>query len=196
VRAGSAVLLAAAALLAGACAKARPPSPAVVSAARTVATYSAVLSVKLGFRVRADVIVAFRRPDRLRLEVPGPAGARLLLTAREGRLTAVFPGERAIFEGPASERILGEVVGVALTPGDVMDFLVGTAPASVRGYRADWGPALPRRLRGRLPDGTRLDLRVLDPRTEAADDRAFEPPPHDGYRAVDTAEARALWTGK
>jgi hypothetical protein len=196
VRARCGALLAAV-LLTSACATVRPPAPGVLAAARRAETYSAVLSVKLGFRMRADAIVAFQRPDRLRLEVPGPTGARLLLTARDGRMTAVFPADHAVFEGEASGRVLGEVVGVALTPADVMDFLLGSAPPSVRGYRADWGPALPARLRGRLEDGTRLDLRVRDPQAGGVlDARVFEPPPHDGYRTIAAAEARARWTGK
>jgi hypothetical protein len=180
-----------------ACASVRLPSPAVVEAARGVKSYSATLSVKVSLRGRLAAIVAFERPDRLYLEVPGPTGAGLVVVAQGGRLTAVFPAERAVFEGDATERVLGEVLGVALAPSDVMDFLVGMAPATVRGYRADWGLTLPQRVRGRLADGTRLDVRVKEPQAGGTiDDRAFAAPAHEGYRSIDAAEARAIWSGR
>src|SRR5204862_6271624 len=122
----------------------------------------------------------------LHLEIAGPGGARLVLVARGGRLVAVFPQDRAVFEGAADRRVLGDVTGVALAPADVIDFLTGTAPASVTDYRAEWGPRVPTPVRGRLEDGTRLDVRVRAPELDGkVADAAFDPPPHDGYRPVD-----------
>ena len=71
--------------------------------------------------------------------------------------------------------------------------LIGVRPASVRSYEADWGKALPRRVRAELGDGTRLDASV----DEAEQDvdlppAAFEPPPCAGCRAIDADEARRL----
>src|SRR3954451_24578550 len=82
-------------LAAGGCAAplAVPPV-AVVEAARQVPSYSARLEVSLrgrGLRARTRVLVGFRRPDALRIEIPGPAGARLVAVARGERLWAVFP---------------------------------------------------------------------------------------------------------
>ena len=103
---------AALALAAAACAgRPLPPSPEVVAAARTAPTYSARLKVSLrgpDVRARARVLLAFQRPDSLRLELPGPGGARLIAVTREGRLTAVFPGERAVYAGRAHRRGAGE----------------------------------------------------------------------------------------
>ena len=47
------------------------------------------------------MLLAFRRPDALRIEIPGPAGARLVAVARGDRLWAVFPAERAVYYGAA-----------------------------------------------------------------------------------------------
>jgi hypothetical protein len=99
-----------------------------------------------------------------------------------------------VFKGRATAAELGGVTGVALSPRDVMDLLAGIAPADVTEYRADWGPRAPRRVRARTSDGTRLDVRVEDPRPGAPlADAAFTPPAHAGYRPVDALEARDLW---
>jgi hypothetical protein len=148
-------------------------------------------------RGRSRVLLAFRRPDAMRIEIPGPAGARLLAVIRAGRLTAVLPADRAWLESAASPADLDALLGVALSPEDLMDVLVGKAPAGLRDYRAQWGEALPKRVLAVLADGTRLDARV----DEAEKDvdlpaGAFEPPPHPGYRAVDADEARRLLGGR
>jgi hypothetical protein len=197
VRRLSAALLAAG--VTAACSKLPPPpSPEVAEAARTLQSYSANLSVKVGGRKvapRTPVIVGFKRPDRLRLEMPSAGGARLILVAKDGQLTAVFPRARAVYQGPADRAVLGDITGVSLAPPDVMDFLVGFTPPAVTDYVVYWGPRLPRRVRGKLEDGTRLDVMVTDPAPGAAiQDRAFEPPPHERYRRITAAEARELWS--
>jgi hypothetical protein len=198
-RCRGAVLLFGAALLGG-CASlpTRPPS-AVAERARAVDAYSARLKVSLRgreLRARATTLVAFRRPDRLRVEVPGPAGARLLAVARGERLVAVFPEQRAVFAGHATAADMGALLGVALEPGEVMDLLLGVAPRAARSYQARWGSEAPRRIDAELPDGTRLGLDIEEPRL-APDlaERAFLDPPHEGYRSIDAEEARRLWSG-
>lgn len=191
--------LAAAWLATGCATVPRPPAPDVVEAARALESYTAELGVKArgpGIRgPRVPVIAGFRRPDRLRLEIPGPGGARLILVTRDGRLTAVFPRQRAVLQAEASDRVIGEVTGVTLDPADVMDLLIGRPPARVSEYRAQWGPRLPTKIEGRLVDGTRLDIRVKDPEPgDRIQERAFEPPAHEGYRAITAAEAREVWT--
>ena len=147
-------------------------------------------------RGRSPVLVAFRRPDAVRIELPGTSGARLVAVARAGRLTAVLPGARAVFEGPATPAELDALVGVALSPEELMDVLVGVAPSRLRAYHARWDAALPRRIEVVLPDGTRLEAKVeeaeVDPILPAA---AFDPPSHAGYRPVNAAEARRLLGG-
>lgn len=182
----------------GCAARARVPPPDVVRRAAETSSYSAELRVRLNgpeLRARTRALVAFRRPDALRVEIPGPTGARLVAVARDGRLWAVFPAQRAVFAGPAAATDLASLLGVALTPGEVMDVLVGRRPASVRDYEARWGPRVPRSVEATLPDGARLKVDVrepeIDPDLPAA---AFAEPPHPGYREVDAGEARRLWT--
>jgi hypothetical protein len=192
--------LAALALALAGCATARPPAPEVAEQARSATSYSAMLRVSLRgpeLRARTRVLVAFRRPDALRIELPGPTGARLLAVARGGSLTAVFPGERAVFAGPARPEELESLLGVALSPAEMMDVLVGAPPPRVQEYKARWGEALPREIEARLPDGARLKLTVEDPVAGApVPERAFDPPPHEGYRRVDAEEARRLWSAR
>jgi hypothetical protein len=186
------------AILTAGCATASlPPPVAVAERAAAARSYSARLRVTLRgpeLRGRTAALVGFRRPGALRIEIPGPAGPRLVAVAREEILTAVFPGERAMFRGEATAVGLEDLLGVALSPAEVMDLLVGSPSPRVRDYRARWGPFLPRELQVTLPDGGRLKVAVesasLDPELP---DAAFIEPPHEGYRAVDAAEARRLW---
>jgi len=194
--------LAAAALLvvASGCAKAAPPSPLVVQQAAALSSYSASLRVSVRgpqLRGRSRALVAFRRPDALRIEIPGPSGARLVAVARDGRLTAVIPAERAVLEREARPEELEALLGVALAPSELMDVLVGVAPAGLRDYDAWWGPRLPRRIEALLADGTRLEATIEDADGgENVLPGAFEPPPHDGYRTIDADEARRLLGGR
>lgn len=192
-------LAAAALLLVAGCATVRPPAPGVAEKARTASSWSGSLRVSVSgpeLRGRSRALVAFRRPDKVRIEIPGPSGARLVAVAASGRLTAVLPGERARLECAAGPRELEALLGLALEPAELMDVLIGVRPASVRSYEADWGKALPRRVRAELGDGTRLDARV----EEAEQDvdlplLAFAPPSCAGCRAIDADEARRLLTG-
>jgi len=184
--------------LASACASGGLPPPGVAEKARGISSYSASLRATLrGAQLRGGtrVLLAFRRPDALRLEIPGPTGARLVAVARGGRLTAVFPAERAVFEGAATAAEMDALVGVALSPEELIDLLVGVGAPRLKAYQARWGPALPRDIQAVLPDGSRLRARVdeaeAEPELPVA---AFAPPSHAGYRRVDVEEARRLWT--
>ena len=71
-----------------------PPPARVADRAKAAATYSASLRVSLKgpeFRGRTRVLLGFRRPDALRIEIPGPAGPRLVAVTKDGALEAVFP---------------------------------------------------------------------------------------------------------
>jgi len=179
------------------CATARLPAPGVAERAASASSYSARLRVTVKgpeLRARASVLVAFERPDSLRVEVPGPVGARLVAVTREATLTAVFPAERALYEDSASAASLEALLGVRLTPPEVMDLLVGRAPATVARYRTLWGTTLPRKIDATLADGTRLDIGVEESEANPSlPPAAFEAPPHEGYRRVDADEARRLW---
>jgi hypothetical protein len=188
------------ALLGGACASAGLPGPGVAERARVASTYSASLRASLrgpDLRGRTRVLLAFRRPDALRLEIPGPTGARLVAVASKGRLIAVFPAERAVFEGSATPEALSALVGVALSPEELIDLLVGVPSPRLRTYRARWGPALPREIEAELPDGSRLVAKVDEAEADSPlPAAAFAPPPHGGYRAIDADEARRLWSAR
>jgi len=192
--------LAVAGLLLSACATATLPPPGVATRAAAAASWSGSVRVSVrgqDVRGRSRVLMAFRRPDAVRIEVPGPSGARLVAVAREGRLTAVLPAERAFLESPATAEDLEALLGVALSPPELMDVLLGVAPAGLRDYKAQWGHTLPRRVEALLADGTRLEATVDD--AEAGLDLAeavFLPPPHPGYRRVDADEARRLLGGR
>ena len=178
------------------CATWNPPPPQAAERAAAADVYSGSLRVSVkgeGVRGRTPILVAFRRPTSVRLEIPGSSGARLVAVVRGDRLTATFPAHRAVFEGAATAADFDALLGVALAPGELMDLLVGVAPPRLRSYRAGWGERLPERIEAVLPDGTRLKATIdeaeLGTPLPAA---AFEFPPHRGYRAVDAAEARRL----
>jgi hypothetical protein len=171
-----------------------------VQKARGAATYSARVRVSLrapGLRARTPALIAFARPGELRIEIPGPTGARLAAVVREGRLVAVFPGDRAFFEGDATESALLALLGVKLTPAEVMDVLLGGGSPRLRAYDVRWGTDLPRELRIVLPDGARLSLRVEEAEAGLVlPAQAFSVPAHAGYRALAIEEARTLWSRK
>lgn len=191
--------LLAALLAAGGCAAPLAITPpAVVEQARRVATYTARLDVSLkgkDVRARTRALVGFRRPDALRIEVPGPTGARFVAVAADGRLWAVFPSERAVYTGAARAEDFEQLLGLALAPAEVMDLLTGVRSPRLRSYEARWGAALPRRIDATLADGTRLRVTVEDPDAPATlGDTAFREPAHEGYRAITGEQARGLWS--
>ena len=187
-------------LVALGCATAALPPPGAAERAEAARSYSARLRVNVkgaDLRARTQALVAFRRPDALRVEIPGAVGPRFVAVTREATLVAIFPDERAVYEDSASAEALASLLGVRLAPSEVMDVLVGKAPASAARYRARWGPTLPREIDATLADGTRLAIVVEDPEADLSlPAAAFDPPPHDGYRRVDADEARRLWGGR
>lgn len=184
-------------LLLHSCAGVTLPPPDVAARAQAARSYSGRLRVKLDgreLRARATVLLAFERPDALRIEVPGPGGLRLIAVTRGGRLTAAFPADRAVHTGSADAPGMEALLGIALTPDEVMDLLLGAPPRRLARSEVRWGPILPRRVDARLQDGSRLQVTVeeadLNVTLPAA---AFEAPPSPGYREVDAEEARGLW---
>lgn len=182
-------------LLAG-CAGIVPPAPGAPERARAARTYSASLRVSLEsptLRGRARALVAFARPDSLRLELPGPTGARCIAVANGPALVAVFPAERAVWRGAATAEEMEALLGVRLTPAELMDLLVGVGGPRLRGYRASWGGAVPRRLEATFDDGSRLTAIIesadLEPDLPKA---AFDEPESAGWRNVEAREARRL----
>lgn len=141
------------------------------------------------------MLLGFERPDSLRVEIPGPTGARLIAVTRNGRLAAAFPAERAFFESAATPEALEALLGVGLAPAEVMDLLVGAPSPRLRGYEARWGPTGPRNIAAILPDGARLKVTVEDADlAPSLPTEAFADPPHPGYRKIGAEEARSLWS--
>lgn len=176
------------------CATASLPPPGVAERARSVSSYTARVSVSLkgNLEGRARALVAFERPDALRLEIPGPSGLRLLAVARASCLLAVFPAERALYAGPATAEGLGALLGVPLSPSEIMDLLLGVPSPRLRSYRVSWGKRFPRQVDATLPDGGTLRALVEDADESPLPKTAFEEPAHDGYRRVEAEEARSL----
>jgi hypothetical protein len=171
-----------------------------VAAAAATPSYSARLRVSLDtptLRARTPVLLAFRRPDALRIEVPGPAGPRLVAVASGDRLWAVFPAERAFFSGRATEADFEALLGVRLTAAEVMDLLVGRPAPRLRAYEVLWRGPLPARVTATMPDGGRLRVTVDEADAGAAvPEQAFAEPPHAAYRTIGGEEARRLWGGR
>jgi hypothetical protein len=187
-------------LLFASCATARLPAPGVAERARAASSWSGSLRVSVrgqDLRGGSHALVAFRRPDAMRIEIPGPSGARLVAVARAGRLTAVLPADRARLESAAGPSDFEALLGVALSPAQLMDLLLGVAPSAARHYQADWGETLPRRVRAELKDGTRLDARVEQAETDVElPAAAFDPPLCNDCRSIDANEARRLLGGR
>jgi len=187
-----------AALAISGCATAtRVPPPEVVERALRVSTYSATVRVDLrgpDLRGRARALVGFERPDALRIELPGPTGPRLLAVARGGVLVAVFPAERAVFTAQATAPEMESLFGVALTPAELADLLVGRGAPRLEAYAVHWGSSLPREVRATFKGGARLLVKVEEAEANPPlADTAFEAPRHEGFRVVDAQEARRLW---
>jgi hypothetical protein len=184
-------------LLLQSCAGVSVPPPDVAAKAQAARSYSGRLRVKLDgreLRARATVLLAFERPDGLRIEVPGPGGLRLIAVTRGGRLTAAFPADRAVYAGTADAPGMEALLGVALTPDEVMDLLLGAPPRRLAHSEVRWGATLPRRVDARMRDGSRLQVTVEEADMDVTlPSAAFEPPPAPGYRTVDADEARGLW---
>jgi hypothetical protein len=143
------------------------------------------------------VLLAFRRPTPAHRDT-GTDGARLIAVARGERLWAVFPAERAVYEGAARATDLESLLGVALSPSEVMDLLTGVPSPRVRAYPRALGrrAAAPDRrdaARRRAPQG---HGRGRGGARDHPGPAAFTEPPHDGYRSVDADQARALWSAR
>jgi hypothetical protein len=189
------VALLVAGLTAGCAGIVAPPNGAP-ERAKAARSYSASIRVSLKsptLRGRARALVAFARPDAMRLELPGPTGVRCIAVARGLALVAAFPADQALWRGAATAEEMEALLGIRLTPAELMDVLVGAGGPRLRDYRASWGASLPRKLEATLDDGTHLTAIVesadLEPTLPPA---AFDEPGRAEWRVVDAAEARRL----
>jgi hypothetical protein len=94
-------------------------------------------------RFGGHVLAGFA-PDALRLEGVAPFGAPLfILAAERGRGTLLLPRDRRVVSSAAPDEILEALVGVKLSPDDLLAAFTGcvkaaATPVSARMYGADW----------------------------------------------------------
>lgn len=94
-------------------------------------------------RLRGHVLAGFA-PGALRLEGVAPFGAPLFILAAEGgRGTLLLPRDRRVVASAPPDEILEALVGVKLSPDDLLAALTGcvraaASPVSARTYGVDW----------------------------------------------------------
>ena len=94
-------------------------------------------------RLRGHVIAGFA-PEALRLEGVAPFGSPVfILAAEHGRGTLLLPRDRRVVQSAPSDEILEALVGVKLSPNDLLAVLTGcvkagAAPVSAKTYGSDW----------------------------------------------------------
>ena len=154
-----------------------------------VAAACACRSAGPDLRGRSRALVAFRRPDALRIEVPGPTGARLVAVARAGRLTAVLPGRAGRLRGRGHGRATWRRCSASRSsPRELMDLLRGRRPrGGCATTRRAGATTLPRRVEARpRRTGRASRRRWTTPR----------PDPTLPAAAFDAAAARRLPRGR
>jgi hypothetical protein len=97
--------------------------------ARGVARYQAVLKVSgkgPEGRFNATQVIVFERPDRVRVELLGAFGStRWVAVASKDEIIVWFPGRREFVRESEVERVVGALLGVELTSGEVIAALSG-----------------------------------------------------------------------
>ena len=189
-------LAAAVLLLAVACATARLPAPGVAEKARGARVLSGSLRVSVRgpeLRGRSRALVAFRRPDEIRIEIPGPSGARLVA------VHGVGPARGGVARGARGARERRGTAGARSAPRDRTRARGADGRARRRRGRRARGatrptgvrrcPARPRRAPRRHPP--RREGRRGRARRRAAPGRLRARRPR-GCRAIDADEARRL----
>jgi len=122
-------------------------------------------------RFSTRVVFGVARPDSLRLEIPSATGLRFLLVSREGQLRADLPGDRAMFEGPATRETMNRLFGIDLHPRDLVAALLGSATDGVEvAWRFDHAQPAEVTIRA---NRSRLSLTIDDPAVEAPGAQAF-----------------------
>jgi hypothetical protein len=83
--------------------------------------------------------VVAARPDRFRLEAFSLGGLASLAVCDGERLAVYVPQDGAVYRGAATPLNMARFVGVALSPGEVVDVLLGGAPGRAGQAAAAWG---------------------------------------------------------
>ena len=103
-----------------------------------------------------------------------------------------------MLESAATAADLEALLGVALSPAELMDVLVGMAPPGPARLPGPLGRDAARAASRRCSrTATRLVATVDDAEAGVElPEAAFDAPPHAGYRPIDAAEARRLLGGR
>jgi hypothetical protein len=94
-------------------------------------------------KLRGRLLAGFQRPDGIRLEGLAPFGAPVfILAGRDGMATLLLPRDARVLRGAPPAEVVEALAGVAVAPGDLLDWLGGCAGAarwaSGRQYGEDW----------------------------------------------------------
>jgi hypothetical protein len=94
-----------------------------------VARYQAVLKIRgqgPEGRFTATEVLIFERPDRVRVELLGAFGStRWMAVASGGQILVWFPSRREFLRDSRVEEVVGALLGVPLSPEEVMAVLAG-----------------------------------------------------------------------
>ncbi len=124
-----------------------------------------VVDARTGDHARGRALVFAALPDRLHVEIQSPlGGTEAVLDAGSGRVSITYPRDRVSYVGPADERALTTLIGLAATPRAIVESLLG---AELDGFEVERGGAtgvLPESYRIRTSDGSlELKLRSIEP---------------------------------
>jgi hypothetical protein len=117
------------------------------AACRPVRTLSAELAIsgRAGReKLRARVLAGFSRPGSIRLEGVAPFGPPVfILVAAESRATLLLPRDNRVLTGVAPSDVLHALVGLDLSPQDLLDILAGCAvpdpqPSAGHSFAGGW----------------------------------------------------------
>ncbi len=124
-------------------------------------------------KFRATELIIFERPDRVRVELVATFGAsRWIAVASAGEITVLFPRSREYLEESAVEDVVGALLGIRLSPLEVMAILAGTGlPVTSSGL-----------VRGER-HGEKVRLSLGEGRVELAGDQVREAQ-SGGYRVI------------
>lgn len=159
--------------------------------------YDARVTEAGGGVTRFRLAIAFRPPDRLRLEALGPAGGTRLVIATDGReATALLPGDRRYDRAPATADGLLRWTGLPLGAADLGALLQGKSPCgtslpgpggeSPMAIRCVAAGADPWSLEIHAEGRRRIDLaRLGDPAPARLDDLLFAPEVPAGFERAD-----------
>jgi hypothetical protein len=80
-------------------------------------------------RLRASQAILVRSPASFRLEALSPFGVSYAVASDGRELAVLIPNEGSLYRGPATARTIGAATGVAATPAEATELLLGSPAA-------------------------------------------------------------------